>query len=123
MGVWERFSARLREIREGRGLTQKQLAEQAGLTEQGLGQLERGRRDPSWETVCRLAQALGVDCSAFAEAPRTSQTVEKRAAGRPRKAEAGQQEPASPRKAERRPAGQPEGGKGKGKARSKRKES
>ncbi len=65
MNQWDDFAGRLRELREAAGLTQLQLAEQAGLTEQGLGQIERGRRQPTWETVCRLAAALGVSCEAF----------------------------------------------------------
>jgi transcriptional regulator with XRE-family HTH domain len=84
MNPWDDFAGRLRELGEAAGLTQLQLAEHAGLTEQGLGQIERGRRQPTWETVCRLAAALGVTCEAFA---RTAAPISPRGPGRPRKPE------------------------------------
>jgi transcriptional regulator with XRE-family HTH domain len=65
----ERFGGRLRELREGAGLTQKQLAEAACLTTDGLVKLEAGRRGPTWETVLALAAALGVTCEAFTRPP------------------------------------------------------
>ncbi len=48
----------------------------------GISRLERGERSPSWETVAVLCDALGVDCTAFAVAPKDA-PVPKR--GRPRK--------------------------------------
>src|SRR5262245_29005878 len=63
------FAARLKELREGAGLTQPQLAEKAGLSKAGVADLEQGRREPSWATAVALAEALGVDCGAFLEAP------------------------------------------------------
>jgi transcriptional regulator with XRE-family HTH domain len=59
------FGPRLRELRLRARLTQKQLAAKAGLTETGVGYLERGLREPSWSTVVALAGALGVKCGAF----------------------------------------------------------
>jgi transcriptional regulator with XRE-family HTH domain len=75
----EWFTGRLKELREASGLTQRQLAEAAGLKEAGIRDLEQGRRMPSWETVLALGKALGVDCTAFATRP-----AEKAAAPRPR---------------------------------------
>jgi transcriptional regulator with XRE-family HTH domain len=82
----EAFGSRLKQLRQDAGLTQKELAERAGLTLEGVAQLERGRRKPSWETVLALAKALGVPCTAFeadegAEAP----PAPPRQPGRPRK--------------------------------------
>jgi transcriptional regulator with XRE-family HTH domain len=65
----DRFAGRLREIREGAGLTQQQLAERAGMTKDGIAQLEQGRRKPSWETVLALSDALQVSCEQFREEP------------------------------------------------------
>jgi putative transcriptional regulator len=65
----EWFAGRLRELREGAGLTQAELAGRSGLTREGVAQLETGRRKPAWETVLALCGALGVECTAFTQAP------------------------------------------------------
>ncbi len=55
------FGERLRRLREAAGLTQEQLAEQAGLSVQGVAALERGRsRRPYPHTVRALGEALGL---------------------------------------------------------------
>jgi transcriptional regulator with XRE-family HTH domain len=59
------FARRLRELREVAGLTQTQLALKAGMHRQGIAKLETGVREPTWDTVQKLARALGVDCTAF----------------------------------------------------------
>jgi DNA-binding XRE family transcriptional regulator len=60
---------RFRELREAwkesAGFTQQQLAEKAGLTREGVVQLETERREPGWRTVVSLCQALGVSCEQF----------------------------------------------------------
>src|SRR4051812_18722665 len=60
------FAMLLRALREQAGLSQYALAKKSGLTKQAISRLEAGTRDPAWETVQRLAHALGVDCTAFA---------------------------------------------------------
>ena len=51
---------RLREQREGLGLTLKQVADQEGITLQYLSKLERGINDPSvWHLLARLALRYG----------------------------------------------------------------
>jgi transcriptional regulator with XRE-family HTH domain len=47
-------------VRVARRLTQEKLAEQAGLSPSGVSLLERGRQLPRFETVGRLADALGL---------------------------------------------------------------
>jgi len=47
-------------FRRLRGLTQEQLSEKTGLTQQYLSGLEQGRRNPTVVTLYDLAQALGV---------------------------------------------------------------
>jgi DNA-binding XRE family transcriptional regulator len=54
------FTIRLKVLREKAGLTQAQLAQKAGLSPQAIAALEQGTRGPTWETVRRLAMALGV---------------------------------------------------------------
>jgi transcriptional regulator with XRE-family HTH domain len=90
----EWFAGRLRELREAKGLTQKELAESTGLTTDGIAKLERSARSPTWETVVALCQALGVAVGEFAKEP--SPPPERRR-GRPRKADASQQPPKRPR--------------------------
>jgi transcriptional regulator with XRE-family HTH domain len=52
---------RIRDLREERGLTQRELARRAGLTPSGVGFIEHGQtRNPSAETVVAIARALGV---------------------------------------------------------------
>jgi transcriptional regulator with XRE-family HTH domain len=46
-------------IRLNRGLTQEQLAERSGFSQQYISGLEQGRRNPTIVTIFELAQALG----------------------------------------------------------------
>jgi transcriptional regulator with XRE-family HTH domain len=47
-------------IRQRKGLTQEQVEERSGFSQQYLSGLERGRRNPTVVTLLELAQALGV---------------------------------------------------------------
>ncbi len=53
------FGASLRTVRRRRGLTLRQVAEQAGVTESFLSQVERDIASPSIATLRRIAVALG----------------------------------------------------------------
>jgi transcriptional regulator with XRE-family HTH domain len=82
------FGRRLKALRERAGLTQKELAERAGLALSAVGHLEQGLRQPSWATVVALGKALGVRSTAFEEetgAPEADALP--RRPGRPRAAE------------------------------------
>lgn len=59
------FGARLRSLREAKGMTVVTLAEAIGTTHQAISRLERGEVEPKWSTVLKLADALGVDASEF----------------------------------------------------------
>ena len=50
----------LARIRRAQALTQEQLEERSGFSQQYLSGLERGHRNPTVVTVYELAQALGV---------------------------------------------------------------
>lgn len=52
------FGARLREVRQQRGLTQVQVAERTGIAQNHISEIERGTRVPSVVTMLRLAAAL-----------------------------------------------------------------
>lgn len=48
------------DIRKSRGLTQEQLAERSGFSQQYISGLEQGRRNPTVVSLFELAQALSV---------------------------------------------------------------
>jgi transcriptional regulator with XRE-family HTH domain len=50
----------LREFRTKRGISQEDLAHDAGVTTSTLSSIERGRSNPTWATVRSIAAALGV---------------------------------------------------------------
>src|SRR3954452_23416703 len=55
----ESFAEQVRRLRRAAGLTQEELAERAGLSARGIGDLERGARAvPQRETLRRGAEAL-----------------------------------------------------------------
>lgn len=52
---------RLREERERRLLSKYALAQKSGVSESMVGLVERGLRNPTLETLLKLARALDVD--------------------------------------------------------------
>jgi transcriptional regulator with XRE-family HTH domain len=66
--VRARFGAALREIRTRQQLTQEQLAERSGLSYKFIGEVERGRGNPTLDTIARLADALGVNITDLLQA-------------------------------------------------------
>lgn len=59
------FGAKLKELREARGLTLRELAEKAGMNLYSIAKLEQEVREPAFASVQALCGALGVKCSAF----------------------------------------------------------
>jgi XRE family aerobic/anaerobic benzoate catabolism transcriptional regulator len=60
----------IRELREGRGMTQEALAQEAGITVGHMSMIERGHSNPTWGTAGNVAKALAVslvDLAAAAE--------------------------------------------------------
>jgi len=55
----------LRKYRENKGWSQMKLAIEAGMHLNAVGNLERGQRNPSLQTVFLLCQALGVSVAEF----------------------------------------------------------
>jgi transcriptional regulator with XRE-family HTH domain len=51
----------VRRIRQKKGLTQEQLADISGFSQQYISGLERGQRNPTVVTVYELASALGAN--------------------------------------------------------------
>ena len=58
-------AARLRELREGQGMSMRALAAKSGLSANALSMIERGKTSPSVSTLYKLADALGVPITEF----------------------------------------------------------
>lgn len=61
------FGERLRELREAKGLSREALASASGVPFGTIHGYEIGRRAPSLAATLKLAKALGVECTAFAD--------------------------------------------------------
>jgi DNA-binding XRE family transcriptional regulator len=61
------FGQLVKVLREEHKLTQQELADKAGMPTATVSQLEHSRRKPTWESVVRLARALGVPTDAFSD--------------------------------------------------------
>lgn len=83
--VDEVLSARLKELRKLAGLTQAQLAEKAGVSAKAIAQFEQGDRLPAWDSITKIADALGVSLDEFRQEP---ESAEKAPRGRPAKDQA-----------------------------------
>ncbi|GLI16741.1 transcriptional regulator [Moorella thermoacetica] len=59
-GQQDSLGAKLKRLREKIGLTQKELAQQVGISHSLIGQIETDRIQPSLSTLSSLAEALGV---------------------------------------------------------------
>jgi len=55
------FGEKIRAVRERRGLTLKEVAEKAGVSESLVSQIERNRVSPAIDTLLALADALEID--------------------------------------------------------------
>lgn len=57
--------ANIRKARLAAGLTQEELAERSGFSQQYISGLEHGKRNPTIVSLYELAQALGVSHEAL----------------------------------------------------------
>lgn len=55
----------IKKMREAKGMTQKAVARIMGISQQAYAQYETGKRIPKQKTIERIAEALGVQYSAF----------------------------------------------------------
>ncbi len=65
----------LQETREQRGLSKYIVAERSGLSQQMIGYVERGLRQPSLETVLRMADAIEIDLAKVIQQARRQATL------------------------------------------------
>lgn len=68
---------KIRTLRKSKKLTLKALGSKVGLSEQAIGQYERGDRKPSIETLTNIATALEVDLSDILEIKMINSNSEK----------------------------------------------
>jgi transcriptional regulator with XRE-family HTH domain len=71
------FGRRVRELRNGLGISQEELADRAGLHYTYVGGIERGERNLGVVNVEKMAGALGVSLAEFF-APFSARPVSKR---------------------------------------------
>jgi transcriptional regulator with XRE-family HTH domain len=67
MTLREHVAARIKALRQRRGMTQEELAEKAGIGRSYLARLETARQDPTLSTLEKLAKALGVKVAKLVE--------------------------------------------------------
>jgi transcriptional regulator with XRE-family HTH domain len=63
----ETLGQRLQRLRAGLGLSQRQLAEAAGVPARSLQNWEVDYREPGWRALVRLAARLGVTVESLAD--------------------------------------------------------
>jgi len=61
----------VRRFREKKGLTQEQLADVSGFSQQYISSLEQGQRNPTVITLYELSAALGVSHVDLVRPPKT----------------------------------------------------
>jgi transcriptional regulator with XRE-family HTH domain len=62
-----RFGRRVRDLRQSRGLSQEDFAEQCGLDRTYIGSVERGERNISLKNIGQIAAALDMSISRLFE--------------------------------------------------------
>ena len=60
VNIYKKLGIRINQIRTDRGLTQEKLALEAGLNRAYVGYIERGERNPSIETISKIARVLKI---------------------------------------------------------------
>lgn len=66
---------RLRELRQRRDLTSKEVAQRAGITPQSLSRIEHGKHDVVFTTLQRTLAAMGCSLKDLAASPSDSMSV------------------------------------------------
>lgn len=81
MTIAEKFGQRIRSLRKERGMSQERLAEKSGLHNTYIGQIERGEKNPSLESIEKLSKGLDISVAelfeTFAEKPQSTSAIKK----------------------------------------------
>ena len=75
-----KFGESLKELRLNHGLSQRELGERLGVSQQTVAQYERAEDPPKMKTIKRLADAMGMDSQeilAFAAMSQVNNLVDK----------------------------------------------
>ena len=67
MSIAKQIGERLRSYRNQKGWSQEELAEQAGLHPTYIGQLERGEKNATLDSISKVALALNISLSQLFE--------------------------------------------------------
>lgn len=67
MTINKQIGKRIQYLRKQKGISQLDLALDAGVNRNYLSDLERGERNPSLKVLVRIAEALGVDLSTLVQ--------------------------------------------------------
>lgn len=59
------ISTKLKELREKVGWSQNKLAQEAGISQSFINQIEAGQKQPSYEVLNNICSALGITLSEF----------------------------------------------------------
>ena len=69
------IGARLRQLREERGMSMRALATASGLSANALSTIERGKVSPSVSTLYKLSDALGISVTSFFSSTKDKQEI------------------------------------------------
>lgn len=58
--IVKELGRKLRTLRKLKGYTQEKLGEKSGISYKFIGEIERGKVNPSFDTLVRIADALGI---------------------------------------------------------------
>ncbi len=61
MDLKQMIGARIKDIRNKQGITQEQLSERVGINTKYLSSIERGKENPTLNTLLKLTQSLDVN--------------------------------------------------------------
>ena len=75
MDIAKELGAKIKELREIARLTQAQLAETSGLSDNFIGLVERGKAIPSVKSLNKIAEALGVTLAELFLFPETGDSL------------------------------------------------
>lgn len=65
MDLKEMIGSRIQEIRNKKGITQDQLSEKVGISSKYLSSIERGKENPTLNTILKLSRSLDVKLDEF----------------------------------------------------------